>query len=169
VPISGRYFTNLVIFSLSAFLESCSEPYEKGMISLHHTCTSDALQCLEYVVALLDVTANCLSTQHIQDISPVQLMKPSLSVPDKDKRLPLHHLEASSKKYVMNPYNFLLLLILKVPSQLTFMECCLPFQYASLSLSSTLGVWMLFINLNAEVISLCHFPLRQNFKWKSTA
>jgi hypothetical protein len=136
VPISGRYFTNLVIFSLSAFLESCSEPYEKGMISLHHTCTSDALQCLEYVVALLDVTANCLSTQHIQDISPVQLMKPSLSVPDKDKKL----------QYVINPYIFY-----AYPESTLSVDIygMLPFQYSSLSPFSSLGVWMLFINFNA--------------------
>jgi ankyrin repeat protein len=163
-----EYSTSLVKFLLSTFPEGCMKRDENGMAPLHYACASAAPHALQYVVALLNVNANCLIMKDNLGRTPLHIMKQNPL--EKAEQHPLHFLVAN----VVNLSGESLQLILDAyPDSATSEDKygMLPFHHACLNPNSSLEVLMLFINMNPEIVLSFHNVMAQRpskkVRWES--
>ncbi len=146
--------TALLQLLLKAFPESCMEQDEHGMIPLHCACASNSSLFIEYVMALLDVeNIESLTVQDNLGRTPSQILASTASRQDRNRRLPLHCLAATSNN--LSPKSLQLLVDI-YPESITSIDkfCLLPFHYACLNPATSIDVLMLFISLSPEVVGL---------------
>ncbi len=139
---------------LKAFPENCLVQDENGMTPLHHACAgSNAPGFLNYVMALVDASAESLTIQDNRGGTPLQLLTSAACNLVEKKLFPLHRLAARSHKLCKKS---LQLLADYFPESITLPDKygIIPFQYACLNQASSVGVLMHFILMSPDIIYL---------------
>lgn len=132
------------------------------MTPLHHACAgSNAPGFLNYVTALIDVSAESLTIQDNRGRTPLQLLTSTACNLLEKKLFPLHHLAARSHKLCPKS---LQLLVDSFPESITLPDKygITPFQYACLNQASSIEVLMHFIHMSPDIIYL--FQKSSNIK-----
>lgn len=150
--------THLITLLLQAFPESCTMQDTHGMTPLHYSCMkSTAELSIHTVMLLIDGNPESCSIVNQEGKTPLQLLKQTLSTPDDNGRLFLHHWASSSSSFqegIASSTKSLRFLV-EVYSEGIFLpdnHGMLPFHHACLNTTSSLDILMLFLHIHPESI-----------------